>query len=231
MSAHEDFADWDGAYVMGALTWAERQQYEEHLAACPLCAEAVAELGPLPGLLARLAPEDAEPLLDPVPAELPDGLAARTLEASRVVPLSRRRTRVRIALLAAAAAVVAAAVVVPITLHRSGSPGSPGTTVALAQVVPNPLTATVQLIPTKWGTSIRMSCWYATTPGEGKVAGDRTYELYVLDAAGAATLVSSWRAGPGDEATTTGSTDLPIDDVAEVQLRAQDGTVLLSAPV
>ena len=48
----------DGAYVLGALSPAERAQYERHLATCSFCREAVAEIAVLPGLLGRLDPSD-----------------------------------------------------------------------------------------------------------------------------------------------------------------------------
>ena len=61
------FATWDAAYVLGALSPAERREYEEHLAGCPACQAAVSELAGLPGLLAQVPPEDAA-LLAAAPA-------------------------------------------------------------------------------------------------------------------------------------------------------------------
>ena len=219
---HDQFADWSGAYVMGALGRVERQQYEDHLACCGLCTDAVAELSPLPGLLGRISPEDAELLLAGVPSEMPDDLVARTLAASQIAQPRRIRMPLRVALATAAAAVVAAAVVIPIQLHHESKPDE---TIQLAQVVESPLTATVSLTATDWGTRVDMDCFYAAS----RYGGQRPYELYVLDPAGKATLVSSWHAGPGEEAKTTGSTNLPLGDVRAVQVRATDGTVLLSA--
>ena len=51
---HPRFADWDSAYVLGALSPAERREYEEHLETCETVPSIVAELPPIPGLLARL---------------------------------------------------------------------------------------------------------------------------------------------------------------------------------
>ncbi|HEY0120031.1 MAG TPA: zf-HC2 domain-containing protein [Cellulomonas sp.] len=55
---HEAFADWDAAYVLGALSPDDRHAYEDHLAGCERCRAAVAELAPLPGLLARASRPD-----------------------------------------------------------------------------------------------------------------------------------------------------------------------------
>jgi anti-sigma-K factor RskA len=211
----DPYADWDGAYVMGALSRAERQEYEDHLATCDDCAAALAELGPLPGLLGRVAPEDAELLLRPA-ADPPPSIAT-----PRVVPLAWwRRTRVRVGAGLAAAAVVAAAVIVPISLHGGG----PTERLTLVRTVASPLSATVSLTATDWGTRVDMTCEYAGYHGR-----QRPYRLYVIDPADHAQLVSSWHAGPGDTDRTTGSTDLSVSDISRIEVRAADGTVLLSA--
>src|SRR4029453_17625580 len=49
----------DAAYVLGALSPAERREFEEHLATCPHCQAAVSELAGMPGLLAQVSPADA----------------------------------------------------------------------------------------------------------------------------------------------------------------------------
>ena len=49
-----EYAMWDGAYVLGALSSAERRAYETHLGTCPSCRKAVGELGGMPALLAQL---------------------------------------------------------------------------------------------------------------------------------------------------------------------------------
>ena len=43
-AGHERFAQWDAAYVLGALPGAERHAFEEHLEGCADCRRAVAEL-------------------------------------------------------------------------------------------------------------------------------------------------------------------------------------------
>ena len=45
----------DAAYVLGALSSAERAAYQEHLATCAECTQAVRRLSGLPGLLSRVS--------------------------------------------------------------------------------------------------------------------------------------------------------------------------------
>ena len=48
------FAHDDAAYVLGALSPAERLEFERHLGRCDDCTRAVRELAGLPGLLGRV---------------------------------------------------------------------------------------------------------------------------------------------------------------------------------
>ena len=54
------FAEYDAAYVLGALSPEDRRDYEAHLATCDDCARAVGELAGMPGLLARVPREEVE---------------------------------------------------------------------------------------------------------------------------------------------------------------------------
>ncbi|GAA3646759.1 zf-HC2 domain-containing protein [Nocardioides ginsengisoli] len=216
----DPYADWDGAYVLGALSSAERREYEEHVDGCARCAAALAELGMLPGLLRLVPDEDGAAYLDAEPAPPP---------VAPAVPVPHRRPRRRVRLLAAAAAVVVvggvgAGVVVA---DRNEPPArGGGETVALASVVPNPLRASVSLTPTSWGTKVAMTCTYGAGYG-----GTHSYDLYVVDTSGHRQLVARWRAGPGDTARTTGATDLAPRAISRVELRGSDGTLLLAADV
>jgi len=68
---HEEYAELDAAYVLGALAPAERRDYERHLERCERCRAAVAELAMLPGLLGRLDSARAFALLEPEEAPAP----------------------------------------------------------------------------------------------------------------------------------------------------------------
>ena len=54
MTTHR-YADWDAAYVLGALSSADRREFEDHLATCPPCRDALAELAGMPGLLGAVS--------------------------------------------------------------------------------------------------------------------------------------------------------------------------------
>ncbi|MBB5167622.1 zf-HC2 domain-containing protein [Mycobacterium sp. AZCC_0083] len=56
---HRDpYALWDGAYIFGSLSSAERRQYEAHLQGCASCRGAVSELSGMPALLRLLDRDD-----------------------------------------------------------------------------------------------------------------------------------------------------------------------------
>ena len=229
---HEAYADWDGAYVVGALSPAERAEFERHLVDCEACRAAVADLAPLPGLLTRVDADEAEALLavPEVAAEPPPpGLEHRLLEAAARERTARpsfwRRTSTRAGLGVAAAAAVAAAVVVPLSLTGgSDEPPAAPVQVALRPAGEVPLTADVALVPTGWGTRVDMTCWYAKEP----YAAVHSYALYVVDPDGRPSLVARWHASPGQTARTSGSTDLAVADIRQVQLRDDAGTVLMT---
>ena len=208
---HMRYADWDAAYVLGSLSRAERGEYEAHLADCKICRTAIRELAPLPGLLAHLDDAEGEALLEDAPI-------VRRLEIAK----PRRRFPVRrVAGGLAAAALILAAVLVPTV--GSNAPTQTAA-IALHQTAPSALTADVRLTRTSWGTRIDMTCTYAASYG----GFDSAYRLYVVDRSGRALLVSSWRAGPGDVAKTSGSSELDPSDISAVQVRDAGGKVLLT---
>ncbi|GAB3855852.1 zf-HC2 domain-containing protein [Nocardioides maradonensis] len=211
----DEYAEWDAAYVLGALSSTERREYEDHVDGCARCAAAVAELGMLPGLLRLVPDEDAPAYLEPdprVPDPVPVPLPA---------PVVRRRRLPAKALAAAAVVLLVAAVGAGIAVVRADRTG--GETVALASVVPSPLQATVRLTPQAWGTEVAMTCTYG-----GEYGTPHRYALYVVDHAGHRQLVSRWWAGPGETALTTGATDLATRDIGRIELRSATGALLLA---
>jgi len=216
------FADWDAAYVLGALTPGERREFEAHLRTCEECAAAVGELAAMPSLLGTVPKEQALRMLDiepPRPEPVPDPLP-RLLHA--VARDRRRRWVVTGALVTASAAIL---LTIGIVL---GVP-KPTDHVVLASPVDTPLTAEVAVTAESWGTRVEMECSYRS----GATGGPPTpppwgYQLAVTDTHGAETIVSSWEAGPGQTVHTSGSVDLSIAEIASFEVKATaTGDVLL----
>lgn len=228
MTSHEEFAEWDAAYVLGALTPADRRAFESHLETCERCRAAVSELAPIPGLLTRAQPffEEPDAVAGP-PSNLVDLVAAR--EAKR-----QRTARRRIAFAAVGtAAVLALGIAIPAVVQQDTIP-EPAAVVALAPVAATPLTASVSFDNAAWGTSISMTCTYPAAAPSSPYPGGATattYTLVVTDAAGETEQVASWTAMPGDTVTLDAGTALTLGQIQTVELRSATGEVLLEAPV
>lgn len=216
---HDEFAEWDAAYVLGALSPGERAVYEQHLADCPECSQSVRGLAVIPGLLGKVAAEDVPgEVSEPPPADL---LArTRSLAQGEVVSIRRRR-RWAISLAAVAASAVLVIGGAVWVQQRDTTP--PGVTVAMQQVHTNPLSATLQLHDKAWGTEVTMKCTYADSTQWGSEA---VYGLYVVDDAGHATSISTWSAEPGATAKLTAATAVPRAKIAHLQIRSADGSEL-----
>src|SRR6201999_2572251 len=77
MGDNHRYAMWDAAYVLGSLSAADRREFELHMAGCPQCREAVADLSGVPALLSQLDREEVAALDEPArtTGSLPDAPA------------------------------------------------------------------------------------------------------------------------------------------------------------
>ena len=225
----------DGSYVLGALAPAERQEFEQHLADCAECARSVRDLAGLPGLLARIDPEvlTSPGADDPVPETL---LPALVGDVRRT---ERRRTWVTAGLAAAAAVAVTVGSVAAIGAF--GSDPSPSAAPPVATSTPTfpagqpmvPLgeasvRASVALEDVAWGTRLDLTCTYVPGQGEYGPAQAATYALFVRTGDGSTEQVATWRSRPGSTMQLTAATALLADDITSVEVRAADGTPLLT---
>jgi hypothetical protein len=219
----DPFAEWDAAYVLGALSPADRRTYEGHLAHCHDCADAVADLAAVPGLLSRApaaAVLDSGTRLEPPPDLLPRLLLAARRER-------RRRSVWTVAAIGIAAALVAVGALVGV--QQVGSPDV-GTPVALTAVRDVPVEATLRMESVAWGTKLHLHCTYDGSAPAGDGYQRPVYQLVAVPAdGGAPRQVAQWTVVPGLDAAIEGSTDLATHDIAEVRLQTPDGTVLMRA--
>ncbi|MGP3536235.1 anti-sigma factor family protein [Microbacterium sp. RD1] len=215
---HDRVAEWDAAYVLGALSPTDRRIFEDHLAQCPSCRAAVAELAPTVGLLSRVPAERAR-ALEAVPEE-----PAATVRDGTFARVRRARTRRRTAwILAAAVALVLGGIAVPVSVGLTMPQGSVH---ALSDLAGTPIEASVRLTDVAWGTRIDLECSYRSG-GKDVPEDGWPYALAVVGTDGTATTVSTWRAAPGATTRLSAGTDLALGDIGAVEIRTLDGADVL----
>ncbi|MFL6081339.1 MAG: anti-sigma factor family protein [Ornithinibacter sp.] len=238
------YADRDGSYVLGALSPAERLDFEQHLAGCADCARSVRELAGLPGLLAQVDVGDLE-------ARTPDAPLPSTLLPALVREVrgqQRRRSVLTAAVAAAVAALFVGALAVGGVFDRSTPPASAASPAASATrsaapagqaMVPVgavPVKAAVALTGVAWGTKLDLTCSYPEGDGDGDDdaqpgATPPAYALVVHTREGAVEQVATWKGLPGKTMRLTGATATGRTDITSVDVRTSDGRVVLTLPV
>jgi putative zinc finger protein len=181
-----------GVYVVGAIEPGERAAVDAHLSQCYECREELAALAPLPALLHRVHPADAERILlasppqsdpaEPSP-EMLDSLLARVG--------ARRRTR-RFRVLFAAAAAVVIAVGGGVAVSEATAQHSRRPSIEVARASKGPLIVTVRYGKSDWGGT-HMSV---------NASGFRQWtscKFWVLTKGGQRVLAGGWIVGPGGD--------------------------------
>jgi len=210
----------DAAYVLGALSPADRQAYEQHLRGCERCQDSVQRLAGLPGLLALTSATAITEEDPPVPATLLPALISRVGAERR-----KRRWFVGGMLAASLAAVVALVSVLIFGPARSAAPSTAAVeSEQMTQVVPGPMTASVELTAKQWGTAITMVCQYAQYADTSV-----PYDLTVIDVDGKPAAAGTWRAVAGANMRVPMATSVPEDRIAALEVRLPDGRTIMQA--
>lgn len=233
MIASDPYALWDGAYVLGSLSKAERREFEDHLSGCSRCRRHVAELSGLPGLLAltraehAAVPPAATPATATGPAPLYAGLAAK---------VAVRRRRLVMAAAAAAIALAGTTAAITTALDASTAPrplavssASSSVPLTFSGTSPRGLTATGTLASFPWGTQINWHCSYAPASLYSGPPAGQDYVMVMVSTAGVETTVASWTAGPGSDVSPTAATGSPAQSIVRLDIRDSAGATLLSA--
>ena len=232
-----EFAHDDGAYVLGALSPAERVAFKQHLAACAECTRSVAALAGLPGLLGRV---DAAVLEDPLDEQVDEPPPTLLPALMAQVRRSRRRSTLLTTGIAAASALL---VVVPVGLAQfdddPAPPSGPGVSVPeeesedpvpqlpMEAVGEVPVRATVSLEEVTWGTRVGLTCTYDPDAVPYDLPPEADYEIFVRTLTGRTEQVGSWRSVGGREMTITAATARTPAELASVEVRTTDGRVVL----
>ena len=217
MNPHDEYREDAAAYLLGALDADAQRAFEAHLADCPQCTAAVAELRPALDLLAQVQAADllaADSTPEPGPPLLPALLAAA---ATR-----QRRRRWGIAALGSVAA--AALIALAVALGTQPGSGHPAVTARAMTPVSQdvPLRATATLTGEHWGTEISLDCSYATA---GAYSG--TYRLEVVGRDGAHQLLGSWNVQSAGHTRFTSGVALTAGEIGSVRIDLPDGTPVL----
>ncbi len=212
------YGDWDAAYVLGALSPADRSEYEAHLATCARCQGSVSEIAGLPGLLSQVGPEDAARLTDPQPFDTPPESLLPTVLAT--VHSQRNRARTRLLAVAAGLALVLGGFLLAQLLGRV----VPGVDqrIAFEPVGPTGITAIVQLVPLPTGTRVEVECQDAAGAEVGS-----SLSVVVADTGGRRQPVKEWVVQPDKINRPSGETPLRISQIDAVEIRETATDVLV----
>lgn len=206
----------DGAYVLGALSPAERAAYERHLATCSFCREAVADMSALPDLLSRLDAREFAKLVEPLSP----------------TPPAPRRNGWRVRLMSSAAVVVLIALIAIggfAWTRDSASPTTPPPGPAMAMTPVDgvsPITANLRLSSSTGGTRVEMVCTYSKSAPR-----PWTFRLIAYGPDDQQEQLGSWQAAPGTEFPMKAVTHFAGGSLDRLELVRYDGKALLAYDV
>jgi len=223
-SSPDPFAEWDAAYVLGALAPTERLEFEGHLDGCTRCRASVAEIAGLPGLLAQVGPEDAARVTEASdhPEGLPDTVMPQVLATVR---RERSRTTRTLVALAAAVALLLAGFGLGQVVART-TPDSPQriafTPVAdpatFSATIAANITANVSLVPVSSGTDVQVECQYSGVAPDPK-APPPSYSIVVTDQQGHTSAIKDWPISMDKVMRPSGTTPLELSEIRAVEIR------------
>lgn len=224
-------AMWDAAYVLGSLSATDWREFEAHMAGCPECRQAVAELSGIPAMLAQLDRNDIGAINE---ADHPSGATEMPPELlpSLLAGVHSRRVRSRaMTWMGSAAAAVILTIGVLVGVYGSFPTSPPQAAVSalpMDQVGTTLLASTVSISGQQWGTNIALKFVCLAPPD----APHDTVALVVVGRDGSQTRLATWVAIPGHTATPTGSVSMPVDQIATVQVvLADNGHVMLQRSI
>jgi predicted anti-sigma-YlaC factor YlaD len=216
----------DGAYVLGALSPAERTAYERHLSTCSFCREAVRDISTLPDLLSRLDAKEFAKLIDPSLSKPEQHHPVR-----RLVTRRKKSTALRVRVLSSAAALILVLLVGvgAVLLNRSTSAPADATGPAVVMKPvdgPSPVTATLRMTSKAGGTRVTLTCSYSKT-----AAKPFTFRLIAYGPDDQKEQIGSWQASPGTDFPMDAVTHFAAGSLSRLELVQYDGKALLAYDV
>ena len=219
---HEEIRFSLGAYVLGALTPAERDAVDDHLLSCPECAAELDRFTALP-LYLDLVTGDEVAAMGSGTADPDPGLVDRIVTAAVA---ERRRGRTRRWLVAVAAALVLVVGSVSAGVALSSNPSHSTAASGIAFTATDPTThawAHVGVQPKLWGAALTLNL-------SGVPAGERC-RLVAVGRDGTRDVAASWEVTYAGSANLTGATSFQLSSTAAYDIVTFDGKRLLHVPV
>ena len=210
----------DAAYVLGALSPAERAAYEHHLSTCSFCRETVADLSRVPDMLDRLDADEFARLLDPSLTPAPPARSYRpATPPNRTFPVRMLSTVAALVLIV----VLGGGATLWLMNRPDAGNAASGPAIAMSAVNPNsPISATIRLTATPGGTKVEMVCRYAASEKP------YTFRLIAYGPDDQSEQLGSWTPKPGAEFPMPGVTHFPVESLDRLELVRFDGKVMLS---
>jgi hypothetical protein len=219
-----------GAYLLGALDDAEMAAFEEHLAGCEECGEALDELSGVLPVLEEVRQDGGVAFAGP-----PSGDALLDRLLAQVAAERGRRRKRRLAAAAVAAVLVVGGPAIAVVATESGDSSPPAASSFAADRVSasNPATgasAVVGVADKGWGTAVDLRL--------SGVRGPLTCSLVAVGRTGGDQTVATWsvpNTGYGTGAqpaplTVHGATGLHRNEIRSWEVRTQQGAVLVTVP-
>ena len=222
----DEYREWDAAYVLGALSYEERNEYEAHLAKCPNCSNSLALLAGIPGFLGKIDSGAAISLLsgttpDPVFDRWDDSIFIQKL-AKRAAQ-AQRTSRTRNSLTLAAAVVLCAAIGVASsalvqTKSAVQNPSAPAASASwsLTNLQPQIMSAELQITSRKWGTHFDWNCAYSKVAASWPAS--TRYNLVLTDSSGKKYNIASWSPSGTIAKGLSATTALSVTQIKKVEV-------------
>lgn len=217
-SEHAQHREALAGYVLGALEPPERRTVERHVAECRDCADELARLTPLPGLLGRVSEQEARGDLLVPSRDLLDGVIRKLADRERV--LRRQVGRWRITALAACVIALAVAAVALVAIEP-WRPEPDRVVVTAEPVIADAVDTTGQVaaIAWEWGTTVELDA--ADLPRRDG------YVLWAVAEDGRRERAGTWGQTTSGSARVRGASSIPRADIARIEVTDRTGEVIL----
>jgi hypothetical protein len=216
MTSDRDMAEWDAAYLLGALSADEAAEYERYLADAPQPTE-LQDWHDIPAILDVLSPEEALALIDERP-EFENQANVATEPTSLAAAAEKRRLRSGRTRLATAIASAAAFLLVGGIVGYTVTPRESSTGVALQAMAAGEragVTASLAVTNEPWGTRLDWQCQYT----KDWATNVSSYDLVVTTTDGKESTVASWSPSGKEASNLAAATVIPTSDISSVTIR------------